>query len=193
MDNFREENIMEKQITKKEIRNMIYEVRGEQVILDRNLSYLLDIETRVLNQQVKRNLELFSQAHYFQMNEEEFLNWKSQFVMSDNDKLGLRRAPYVFTKEGILTLDKVLKSKIGKEVIRTILEVFDSLNNTQILLKSPEIQGNIVSRIYEIRGKQVMLDSDLAKLYKVETKRINEAVRNNLEKFPERFSWKLTE
>ena len=47
--------------------------------------------------------------------------------------------------------------------------------------------------IYEIRVKQVMLDSDLAKLYKVETKRINEAVKNNPEKFPERFSWKLTD
>ena len=47
--------------------------------------------------------------------------------------------------------------------------------------------------IYEIRGKQVMLDSDLAELYKVETKRINEAVKNNMEKFPERYSWKLTD
>ena len=51
----------------------------------------------------------------------------------------------------------------------------------------------IEDMIYEIRGKQVMLDSDLAKLYQVETKRINEAVKNNLEKFPERFSWILTE
>lgn len=51
----------------------------------------------------------------------------------------------------------------------------------------------IENMIYEVRGKQVMLDSDLAKLYHVETKRINEAVKNNMEKFPERFSWKLTE
>jgi len=51
----------------------------------------------------------------------------------------------------------------------------------------------IEKMIYEIRGKQVMLDSDLAKLYRVETKRINEAVRNNPNKFPERFSWRLTE
>ena len=51
---------------------------------------------------------------------------------------------------------------------------------------------NIENLIYEIRGKQVMLDSDLARLYNVETKRINEAVKNNTEKFPERFSWKLT-
>ena len=51
----------------------------------------------------------------------------------------------------------------------------------------------IENMIYGLRGKQVMLDSDLAKLYRVETKRINEAVKNNMEKFPERFSWKLTE
>ena len=49
----------------------------------------------------------------------------------------------------------------------------------------------IEDMIYEIRGKQVMLDSDLARLYQVETKRINEAVKNNMEKFPERFSWVL--
>ena len=59
-----------------------------------------------------------------------------------------------------------------------------------IILNSKD---NIENMIYEIRGKQVMLDSDLAKLYKVETKRINEAVKNNPEKFPERFSWKLTD
>ena len=50
----------------------------------------------------------------------------------------------------------------------------------------------IESMIYEIRGKQVMLDSDLARLYGVETKRVNEAVKNNIYKFPDRFSWKLT-
>ena len=52
---------------------------------------------------------------------------------------------------------------------------------------------NIEEMIYEIDGKEVMLDSDLAKLYKVETKRINEAVKNNPEKFPKRFSWVLTD
>jgi len=52
---------------------------------------------------------------------------------------------------------------------------------------------SIENLIYEIRGKQVMLDSDLARLYHVETKRIKEAVKNNPEKFPERFSWILLE
>ena len=53
--------------------------------------------------------------------------------------------------------------------------------------------AKIENMIYEVRGKQVMLDSDLAKLYHTETKRINEAVKNNPQKFPERFSWKLTD
>ena len=52
---------------------------------------------------------------------------------------------------------------------------------------------NIENKIYEIRGYQVMLDSDLALLYGVETKRINEAVKNNMLKFPKRFSWRLTD
>ena len=56
-----------------------------------------------------------------------------------------------------------------------------------------EIIPKIEDIIYEIRGCQVMLDSDLAKLYNVETKRINEAVKNNPQKFPERFSWRLTD
>ena len=59
--------------------------------------------------------------------------------------------------------------------------------STNILVKDEKIEN----MIYEIRGKQVMLDSDLAKLYAVETKRINEAVRRNIEKFPERFCFKL--
>lgn len=59
------------------------------------------------------------------------------------------------------------------------------------LIEKEEIK--IESMIYEIRGKQVMLDSDLAKLYDIETKRINEAVRRNSEKFSKRFSFLLTE
>ena len=59
-----------------------------------------------------------------------------------------------------------------------------------IVLKSDEKIENL---IYEIRGMQVMLDSDLAKLYQVETKRINEAVKNNIDKFPERFCFRITE
>lgn len=75
--------------------------------------------------------------------------------------------------------------------------MFDIINYVSYLLKEVWMNEiinskNIENMIYEIDGKKVMLDSDLAKLYHVETKRINEAVKNNPNKFPERFSWLLS-
>ena len=67
------------------IENMIYEIRGKQVMLDRDLAHLYKVETRTLIQKVKRNIERFPYQFCFQMNNEEFLNWKSQIVMSKND------------------------------------------------------------------------------------------------------------
>lgn len=90
-----------KLLNKEKIQNMIYELRGKIVILDRDLSKLYQVETRMLNQKVKRNIERFPIDFCFQMTEEEFLIWKSQNVMSENDKIGLRRPPYVFTEQGI--------------------------------------------------------------------------------------------
>ena len=78
----------------KKIENMIYEVRGVQVMLDRDLALLYNVETRTLIQKVKRNIEKFPCGFCFQMNNDEFLIWKSQIVMSKNDVKGLRRPPY---------------------------------------------------------------------------------------------------
>lgn len=78
------------------IENMIYEIRGKQVIFDRDLAILYNTETRYINQSVKRNSERFPSEFCFQLNEEEFEYWKSQNVMSNSDKMGLRRKPYAF-------------------------------------------------------------------------------------------------
>lgn len=83
---------------------MIYEIRGKQVILDRDLAKLYNTETRVINQSVKRNGERFPTSFCFQLNEMEFNNWKSQNVISDNDKIGLRRPPHAFTEQGVAML-----------------------------------------------------------------------------------------
>ena len=66
------------------------------------------------------------------------------------------------------------------------------MNDLMVKNELTDNDYNIKNMIYEIRGVQVMLDSDLSNLYEVETKRINEAVKNNPQKFPERFSWKLS-
>lgn len=78
---------------------------------------------------------------------------------------------------------------MDKSPNKTISNLAKSSKNTEGYRPAPEIK----SLIYNIRGQQVMLDSDLAWLYQVETKRVNEAVKNNMQKFPERFSWRLTE
>lgn len=93
-------------------------------------------------------------------------------------------------------LKNILKSKEMDVIFNKIIEVLEEENNTLIVPSSQEFrEENIKSMIYEIRGKQVMFDFDLAILYECKngTKEINQAVKNNIEKFPERFSWVLTD
>lgn len=75
-----------------EIQSRIYTIRGLQVMIDRDLASLYNVETRTLNQAVKRNSERFPDEYCFALNDEEFSNWKSQIVMSNEDRMGLRRA-----------------------------------------------------------------------------------------------------
>lgn len=91
------------------VQRKIYEIRGRKVILDRDLAALYQVETKVLNQAVKRNIERFPEDFMFQLTPKELKNWKSQFVtsiqMSEEElnaiNMGLRRPPYVFTEHGV--------------------------------------------------------------------------------------------
>ena len=89
------------------IRSKIHVVRGQQVMLDRDLAELYGVETKVLNQAVKRNIERFPENFMFQLEEEEYINWRSQFVTSNSDKMGLRRPPL---------LDFIEKHQIDSDV-----------------------------------------------------------------------------
>ncbi len=89
-------------ISQRQIENRIYTFRGIQVMVDRDLADFYKVETRVLNQAVKRNHERFPEAFRFQLSDAEFENWKSQIVMSNEDKKGLRRPPYVLLNKGLL-------------------------------------------------------------------------------------------
>ena len=106
------------------IENLIYEIRGKQVMLDRDLAKLYNIETRSFMQSVKRNIERFPQNFMFQLTTEEFTNWRSQFVISKSDKIGLRRPPYAFTEQGVSMLAGILHSKIAIKTSILIIEKF---------------------------------------------------------------------
>jgi len=106
------------------ITGKIHSFRGAQVMLDRDLAELYQVETKVLNQSVKRNLERFPQSFMFQLSAEEFLDWRSQFVTSNSDKMGLRRPPYAFTEQGVAMLSAVLRSDTAIRVSIQIMQAF---------------------------------------------------------------------
>ena len=114
------------------IERAIYTFRGVQVMLDRDLAKMYNVETKVLNQAVKRNSGRFPERFMFQLSKEEFDNWKSQIVTSnmmtqseiESFKMAVRRAPYAFTEQGVAQLSAVLKSDTAIEVSIRIMDAF---------------------------------------------------------------------
>ncbi len=91
------------------IRNNIFEIRGQRVMLDVHLSQLYEVELRTLNQSVKRSIERFPIDFMFQLNETEWQNLKSQFVISSWE--GRRTKPHAFTEQGVAVLAGILRNK----------------------------------------------------------------------------------
>jgi len=80
------------------VANKIYAIRDRRVMLDRDLAELYGVETKALKQAVRRNIRRFPKDFMFELSKEEFTNWRSQFVTSNRDKMGLRYSPMAFTE-----------------------------------------------------------------------------------------------
>lgn len=104
------------------IQNKIYEIRGQRVMLDRDLAKMYGVETKVLNQAVKRNLKRFPDDFVFQLTFQELQNWKSQFVTSSWG--GVRKLPYAFTEQGVAMLAGVLNSDAAVRANIVIMRAF---------------------------------------------------------------------
>ncbi len=105
-------------------------------MIDRDLAALYGVETKILNQAVKRNIERFPEDFMFQLRKEEFKNWKSQFVTSNSDKMGLRKRPLAFTEHGILMLSSVLHSPNAVQANIQIMRTFVKLRELMVTHKS---------------------------------------------------------
>ena len=92
---------MNELVVQGEIGERILTIRGKEVMIDRDLAELYQVNTKVLNQAVKRKIKRFPSDFMFQLTKEEFENWRSQTVTSNSDQMGLRRAPYAFTERGV--------------------------------------------------------------------------------------------
>jgi len=105
-----------------QIQNMIYEIRGQKVMLDRELALLYEVEIKRLNESVKRNIKRFPVEFMFQLTDEEWGNLRSQFATFSKDTRKYK--PHVFTEHGILMLSSVLNSDKAIEVNIQIMKIF---------------------------------------------------------------------
>ncbi|MDE7376995.1 MAG: ORF6N domain-containing protein [Muribaculaceae bacterium] len=106
------------------IQNKILDIRGQKVILDRDIAAMYGVETKVLKQAVRRNIERFPIDFMFELDAEEFENWRSQFVISNSDKMGLRHRPFAFTELGVAMLSSVLRTPTAIQVNMSIMRAF---------------------------------------------------------------------
>ena len=139
--------------------NKIIVLRDQKVIVDRDLANLYGVETRVLNQAVKRNIKRFPSDFMFQMTPEEMKTWKSQIVISENDKMGLRKTPYVFTEQGVAMLSSVLNSDRAIVVNIQIMRVFTKL---RALLES---HAEIIRKLDSIETKDIEQDEKILLIF----------------------------
>ena len=117
------------------IQSKIYEIRGQKVMIDRDLAEMYDVPTKVLNQAVKRNIDRFPSDFMFQLTDKELEDWRSQFVTSNSIKMGMRRKPYAFSELGVAMLSSVLNSKTAIQVNINIMRAFVVIR--QMLITSP--------------------------------------------------------
>jgi len=125
------------------IQNKIHEIRGHKVMLDFDLAILYDVETKVLNQAVKRNSDRFPKDFMFQLSQKEWNSLRSQFVTLEKGRGKYSKyLPYVFTEHGVTMLASVLKSKKAVKMNISIVRAFISLR--QFALRYKELADQIV-------------------------------------------------
>lgn len=170
---------MNEVVTKENIKieDMIYEIRGKQVMLDSDLAILYECAngTKTINQAVKRNINRFPNDFYFQLETEEFLNLKSQIGTSSwNNYGGTRKLPYVFTEQGVAMLATVLRTDIASEMSVAIMRAFVTMRKyiSTNLLEQKYINNMVLEHDCQIK----LLKGSFQKIE--EKKKVNEIYFN---------------
>ncbi len=146
-------------ISQKEIENRIFLVRGVQVMLDNDLAKIYQVETRALNQAIKRNIERFPNDFMFQLTQSEWENLKSHFVTSSQHG-GRRTLPFAFTEQGVAGLSGVLKSETAVKMHVAIMRAFvrmRKITNENIWL---------IHRLEGVERKQIETDQKIEQVFK---------------------------
>ena len=156
------------------IQNKIYEIRGQRVMLDFDLAQLYSVETRVLNQAVKRNAERFPTDFMFQLTAEEWSFISSQFVMTSRLKRPKSALPFAFTEHGALMLASVLRSEVAIDMSIKITRAFVAMRSMVAVL------SNTVADVAQLRKDFEELKLDIEDII-ADQNNINEDTRIQLE------------
>lgn len=140
------------QLSIDQVKSHIYSIRGTEVMLDRELAQLYGVETKVLNQAVKRNIQRFPERFMFQVSPEEWDSLKSQIVTSNKGRGGDRYLPYVFTEQGVTQLSTILRSKTAIEVSIRIMDAFVAMR------RFLSTNAGMFQRIEKVEQHQVLTD-----------------------------------
>jgi hypothetical protein len=132
-----------KDIQLSQIENMIYLIRGQKVMLDSDLAGLYEVETKVLNQAVRRNLDRFPEDFMFQLSSKEYQLLKSQIVTSKKGSGGKQKLPLVFTENGLAMLSGILHSERAVAVNIAIMRIFTRLRS--FLFLEQELRAEITN------------------------------------------------
>jgi len=181
----------------KSIESRIYVIRGERVMLDFDLASLYEVETKVLNQAVKRNIMRFPEDFMFQLTSKEWEGIQSQLVVTNNPNLksqivtsswgGTRKMPYAFTEQGVAMLSGVLKSEKAINMNIAIMRVFVDVR--KILLK----QSSINEQLTEIKERIGEHDVQLNELYNAMENLVDEKIAQLKWKDREKIGFKIKE
>ena len=150
------------------IEDLIYEIRGVQVMLDSDLARLYECKngTKEINQAVKRNIKKFPLEFAFQLTIEEYRNLKSQFVTSsrENNYGGVRKLPFAFTEQGVAMLATILKTKKASNISLAIMDAF-------VAMRRYIASNNYDKRISNVETKLIEQDTKFDEIFsRLETK-----------------------
>jgi phage regulator Rha-like protein len=141
------------------IQQKIHEVRGEMVMLDFDLAFLYEVDTKILNQAVKRNIERFPSDFMFRLTQFEWGNMISQNVISSAGTRNKMATPFAFTEHGVAMISGVLKSEKAIKMNISIIRLFIEMK--RVLIKNASIKG----QLQEMREKIGEHDIQLNKIY----------------------------
>lgn len=161
------------------IQQRIFEIRGQKVMLDFDLAELYEVETRVLNQAIKRNRESFPEDFMFRLTKTEWENMSSQIVMTSTIKRPKSALPYAFTEHGVTMLASVLKSPKARKMNIAIVRAFIALR------KFATQYSELLEQLNELKERIGNHDAQLNQIY--------DAIENLLDDKQEQQSWKERE